>query len=229
MKENPLRTYTSKKPQGQIYHISTQLKEMPFITNQCLYDPRLFLDDMYEYITEARNSKEKYNHGLRILMGQYSVRTEIEFISGYIVQWPKYLSTKDRHNFIERIKSAYIRFKREWRHHFELEFAGYQGPDLQEKMKAKTAAWYYVTYHRSEYKSDVTYNTTLSRYMSFPWVLDDYIVNIAYHNDTRPMKYYYSEAIPAEKIENATKKDNLLLVSDDDSDDESDEDDNISS
>ncbi|CAO3637776.1 unnamed protein product [Mucor hiemalis] len=152
---------------------------------------------MYEYIAEARKSKSKYDHSLRILMGQYSVQTEIEFISGHIMSWPKYLSVKDRLKFLEKLKLAYSRFREEWRQHFELEFVDYDGEDIQEKIQAKAAAC---------------------------------------ENNDRPLKDYYLEAVPAEKIANAAKKDTLLFVSDDedesdyedeDSVDESEEEDHI--
>lgn len=223
MKENKLRTYSSKKPSGQIYHVSSQLTPKSYIRNRCVYDPRLYLEGMYEYIAEARKSKSRYDHSIRILMGQYSVQTEVEFISGHIISWPKYLSQKDKVKFAERLKLAYSRFRDEWRQHFELEFVNYDGEDIQEKLQAKAAAWYYVTYHRTEYKTDVTYNSTMARYMSFPWVVDDYISFIADENRDRPLKDYYLEAVPVDKINSAIKKDTMLLVSEDE--DESDYDD----
>lgn len=227
MEENKLCTYTSKKPSGQIYRISSQILGKPYVANYCSYDPRLYTDDMYKYIADARNVKARYDHSLRLVLGRYTVRTEIEFISGHVLHWPKYLSVKDKPRFIERIRVAYIKFKGDWRQEFEAEFLNYCGQDLQTLTEAKAAAWYYVTYHPSEYKSDVMYNSTMERYMSFPWVLDDYIASIAIINSTRPREDRFFQAVSAEMINNAAKRTAEFLFDseneDNDSDDESEE------
>ncbi|GAA5799057.1 hypothetical protein HPULCUR_004466 [Helicostylum pulchrum] len=224
MEENKLCTYTSKKPSGQIYRISSQIVGKQYVANYCSYDPRLFTDDMYKYIADARKVKAKYDHSLRLVLGRYTVRTEIEFISGHILHWPKYLSMKDKPRFIERIRAAYVKFKNDWRQEFEAEFLNYCGQDLQSLIEAKAAAWYYVTYHPSEYKSDVTYNSTMERYMSFPWVLDDYIVSIAIINSTRPREERFFQAVSAEMIKNAVKETAEFLFDSEDEDNDSDDD-----
>ena len=220
MGENMLKTYASKKPIGQLYNVSAQLSPKHFITSRCIYDTRLYLDNMYEFIAEARKSKARYDHSLRILIGQYSVQSEIELISGHIMTWPKYLSLKDKPGFAKRMRKAYIRLKNEWIELFELEFINYQGEDIREKMRAKAAAWYYVTYHRSEFKSDVNYNSAMTRYMSFPWVVDDYLTYIAEMNTNRPAKDYYLQPVSAEKINSVAKNTNILFLSDDEDDEE---------
>lgn len=213
MKENKLCSYVSKKPSGQIYRMSQNIVPKQYIRNYCAYEPFMYVENMYEYIADARKTKAKYDHSLRLLLGQYSVQSEIEFISGHIVNWPKYLSVKDKPEFVERIRLAYIRFKKDWRKKFEV-------PD--ENLEAKAAAWYYVTYHPSEYKSDVTYNSTMARYMSFPWVVDNYILFIANSNSTRAHEDRFLQPVPAEKINSAVKKSSeLLFVSEDEDDDES--------
>ncbi|KAG2234308.1 hypothetical protein INT48_000758 [Thamnidium elegans] len=224
MEENKLCTYTSKKPSGQIYRISSQIVGKQYVANHCSYDPRLFTDDMYKYIADARKVKSKYDHSLRLVLGRYTVRTEIEFISGHILHWPKYLSLKDKPRFIERIRAAYIKFKEDWRQEFEAEFLNYHGQDLQTLIKAKVAAWYYVTYHPSEYKSDVTYNSTMERYMSFPWVLDDHIASIAIINSIRPRENRFLQAVSAEMINSAVKRTAEVLFESEDEDNDSDDD-----
>lgn len=212
MNENKLCSYVSKKPSGQIYHMSQQIICKQYVTNYCAYDPRLYTDTMFEYIADARKTKAKYDHSLRLLLGQYSVQSEIEFISGHIMNWPKYLSVKDKPGFVKRIRTAYIRFKKDWKKKFEV---------ADEDLEAKAAAWYYVTYHPSEYKSDVTYNSTMTRYMSFPWVVDNYISFIADSNSVRTHEERFLQPVPAEKINSAMKKNRDLFISKDEDDNES--------
>lgn len=214
MRQRPLKTYTSSTPLGSIYRTTKSMYERPLSNTHCYYDTRLYVQDMYKYIIEARKMKAKYDHSLRILLGQYSVKTEIEFISGHIITWPKYLNEQYRPQFLERIKAAYIRFRKHWKQVFDAQWsndttaAGQETPsrsnteDQSAEIEAKAAAWYYVTYHPSEFKSDMIYNKTLQRYMSFPWVVESYLIYIAHKNDSRQELPEYSQPISAEKIEN---------------------------
>ncbi|OAD09244.1 RNA-dependent RNA polymerase RdRP [Mucor lusitanicus CBS 277.49] len=233
MRQRPLKTYTSSTPVGSIYRTTKSMYERPLSNTHCYYDTRLYVQDMYKYILEARKMKAKYDHSLRILLGQYSVKTEIEFISGHITGWPKYLNEQYRPQFLERIKAAYIRFRKYWKHVFDSQWANdtngqpsSNAEDRSAEIEAKAAAWYYVTYHPSEFKSDTVYNKTLQRYMSFPWVVESYLIYIAHKNDSRPNLAEYSQPIPAEKIEHHARlhrgpqAEIIFAESDDESDEE---------
>jgi hypothetical protein len=200
MGRSHLRTYTSHKPVGLIYRATKNTNEKPLLMNHCLYDPRLYVEDMYKYIVDARKTKAKYDHSLRILLGQYAVKTEVEFVSGHIVHWPKYLGKQHRSEFCERVKAAFSRFRRYWKKEFDSTLI--RDNTIHAQVEAKAAAWYYVTYHPSEYNTDVLYNSTLSRYMSFPWVVDNHITCIANKNANRPPLDEFIQPIPQEKIEN---------------------------
>lgn len=223
MEQNDLRSYTSHKPVGLIYRTTKNTFEKPLLKNHCLYDPRLYVEDMYKYIVDARKTKAKYDHSLRILLGQYAVKSEVEFISGYIIHWPKYLDKNHRSEYCQRIKAAFSRFRRYWKEEFDSNLLQYGSREAQ--IEAKAAAWYYVTYHPSEYKTDLIYNSTLSRYMSFPWVVDKFISYIANKNATRQPSDEFMKHIPEEKIQNYARIMHNQIIFSDSEDDFEDSDD----
>ncbi|KAL9545155.1 hypothetical protein MBANPS3_007275 [Mucor bainieri] len=245
MRQRPLRSYTSSTPAGSIFRTTRSMYERPLSNTHCYYDTRLYVQDMYKYVLDARKMKARYDHSLRILLGQYSVKTEIEFISGHIIEWPKYLNGQHRPQFLERIKTAYVRFRKYWKQVFDSQWAHdpqqgqQQQPateqDQSAEIEAKAAAWYYVTYHASEFKSDTVYSKTLQRYMSFPWVVESYLIYIAHKNDSRPDLAEYSQPISAEKMEQHARlyrgpqAEIVFAESDDESDDDEDEDDTTTS
>lgn len=242
MKQRPLKTFTSTKPLGVLYRSTKSMHQRHLSNTDCFYDPRMHVEDMYKYIIEARKTKAKYDHSLRILLGQYSVKTEIEFISGHIIDWPKYLNEQYRPLFLEQIKVAYIRFRKYWKKVFNYQWTSNinatenqsNNKDQSAQIEAKAAAWYYVTYHPSEFKSDVIYNNTLQRYMSFPWVAENYLIYIAHKNDSRPNLAEFSQAISPEKIENHAKlhispNTKIMFAESDDEDEYEDESDESSS
>ncbi|ORE12077.1 RdRP-domain-containing protein [Rhizopus microsporus var. microsporus] len=170
MKEDPFKTYPSIKPLGFIHRTLQSVDSRPYLLNRCDYDPRLYLDGMHQYILEARTTRVKYDSDLRLLMGQYGIRSEIEFVSGYIDHWPKYMSHNDRKNITRKAKEAYTRLKKAWRHSFELEFYQHDGlskDKLDEKMELKAAAWYYVAYHPAENASSSKEIGLYNRFFSF--------------------------------------------------------------
>lgn len=229
MKQRPLKTYTSKKPLGLIYRSTKSMCDRALSNIHCIYDSRLYVEDMYKYIIEARKTKAKYDHSLRILLGRYSVETEVEFVSGHIIHWPKYLNEQYRPVFIEQIKNAYICFREYWKQafHSQLSSTTNNNNKRNTEIEAKAAAWYYVTYHPSEYKNDVIYNKTLQRYMSFPWVVEEYIIYIAHKNDAREHLPKYMQPISPEKIENYAKLhsglETKIVFAESDEDDEEEE------
>jgi hypothetical protein len=187
---------------------------------------------MYQYILEARKTKAKYDYSLRLLLGRYSIKSEIELVSGNIVDWPKYINPDQKDEFIKRAQDAFSQFRSYWRQAFYSELGidtavSYvkNDHDTMKSIQEKAAAWYYVTYHPSEFKNDVIYNSTLKRYLSFPWTVDEYIANIAIENNERIPSETYIQAIPSGKIEEHAArlhKKNLILY-DDESDEESDD------
>ncbi|KAI8969197.1 RNA dependent RNA polymerase-domain-containing protein [Mycotypha africana] len=221
MKQSDLNSYTSDKPVGRIYRKVKEYQYQSLASGQCVYDPRLYVDDMYRYIKDARKTKAKYDHSLRLLLAQFSVETEIEFITGHIILWPKYLPENEKDVYCTRIRSAFLNFRKYWKDVFESELNLTYDKKLENQREAKAAAWYYVTYHPSEYTKTTTaiYPSSASHYLSFPWVVDKEIAHIAMKNSKRPILPEHSRPIPPEKIEQHI--DSVALVLDDDEDEDS--------
>ena len=73
-------------------------------------------------------------------------------------------------------------FKATWRAEFEKEFLGPSNtvdPDKLPLLEAKAGAWYYVTYHPHEREKDMSVE---GGFLSFPWVVYEYICHIAKKN-----------------------------------------------
>ncbi|OBZ89720.1 RNA-dependent RNA polymerase 1 [Choanephora cucurbitarum] len=232
MEGSGFRTYKSQKIVGMLHREIKQYQEKPLLSNHCYYDRRMYVPTMYKYILDARKLKAKYDHSLRLLLAQYSVKTEVEFVSGHILSWPKYLGINQRQEFLERICNAYSKFKAYWKHVFNSPFlsAAHSGDtsfDLNDEIEARAAAWYYVTYHPSEFKSERVYKATVLRFVSFPWVVDEYISRIAIKNNSRSPMPEQIQPVPQELIFNPSilLQDNVIYSeSEDDDDDEDDED-----
>ncbi|KAI8364451.1 RNA dependent RNA polymerase-domain-containing protein [Blakeslea trispora] len=233
MEKSFFRTYKSEKIVGMLHREFRQYQEKPLLNNHCYYDRRMYMPNMYKYILDARKLKAKYDHSLRLLLAQYSVRTEIEFISGHILSWPKYLAVDQRQEFLKRICNAYGQFKAYWKHEFDAPFilATQNGDaifELNEEIEARAAAWYYVTYHPSEYSKEVIYKATVSRFVSFPWIVDEHISRIATKNNNKEHTPEQTQPVPQELILKTSflLRDNVIYSESEDDDDEEEEGDN---
>lgn len=240
MEKNPLRSYISRKPLGYLYELLQNMPYNSLIFNYCKYDDRLHIEGMYKYILEARKTKAKYDYSLRLLLGRYSIKSEVELVSGNIVDWPKYINLNQRDEFVERAQAAFSRFRTYWKEAFYSELgintneinieALKRDTSMRKSFQEKAAAWYYVTYHPSEFKNDVIYNSTLKRYLSFPWVMAEYIIEVTMQNNNRTYLEKYSQPVSLEKMkEHAanlhTQSQNIILYESDDEGDDEDEDD----
>ncbi|KAG1148448.1 hypothetical protein G6F37_003314 [Rhizopus arrhizus] len=230
MEQDSPMSYQSKKPLGYIHRLVKTIEKRHYVSNRCEYDTRLYVEGMHKFILDARKTKIRYDNSLRLLMGEYGICSEIEFISGCIVHFPKYTSESDKKELTQKIRRAYIQFKNEWKKYFEFEFYKEDVKHLSEDelnyyVEAKAAAWYYVTYHPAENKEYQKNTEVLSRCLSFPWVIDDYIVYIASKNSDRPNIAAYKEPVPESLIISHASKDTAYIIEESDSEDE-DEDDN---
>ncbi|CAO3674218.1 unnamed protein product [Rhizopus stolonifer] len=230
MSQDRTRSYLSKKPLGYMHRTSQSIDKRPYVSNKCEYDPRMYVDGMHRYILEARRTRDKYDNGLRLLMGEYGVRSEIEFISGLIVNWSKYISKNSKREVSKNIREAYRQFKLKWRRLFEAEFYEEElqhlsEEELNERVEAKAAAWYYVTYHPNESRSSNKTIEMYSRYISFPWIVDDYVVHIAKKNSDRPPLAIYRQPLPESLIDSQAHNIATYIVEESDSEEENDSED----
>ncbi|KAG0191239.1 hypothetical protein DFQ28_000680 [Apophysomyces sp. BC1034] len=239
MQKKDKDTYESNKVLGHIYRAIDKKEYKDYrdqLADNAIYDARLRVPDMEKYVVGARDSRARYNRDLMSLMNQYGVQTEAEIISGYIVKWLKKGNRKSTHEVQKQTMAAVNSLKKHWRREFEREFLS-EGEsrvissETRGDLEAKAAAWYYVTYHVEERRRDLSVE---GQFLSFPWVVHEYICDIAKKNNhrvptdeqTRPIDNALADALWNKY---AGKSLNIIAISDseneeEDSDDEEDDD-----
>ncbi|KAI8972466.1 RNA dependent RNA polymerase-domain-containing protein [Pilobolus umbonatus] len=214
---NALKSYKSKSINGYNYRTAKVFKYHEITSNYPVYyDTRIYAPHMNEYIAQARTMKTKYDYQLKILLIQYSIQSEIEFISGCIIHWPKWTTPKERKQLAESIHWAYHQLKQSWRSKIESTFK--DDPGRESKMEAMAAALYYITYHPTERNNHRHLGT---EFFSFPWVMDDILCSLASKDHPLHTSMY---TIPEDEITQHFSQRLIVDVSDseDESEDESD-------
>ncbi|KAF9579398.1 hypothetical protein BGW38_004354 [Lunasporangiospora selenospora] len=130
----------------------------------------LFLIDGYEeYLDEARELKEVYDHDIQSLMNQYGVRSDLEIVSGFIMG-TDIVTSKREYEIHKSISGAYSGLRRMYRKQFD---KGLKSADLRtnqdHEIEKKAAAWYVASYERID--SEQMY--------SFAWVVWDVLCKLA--------------------------------------------------
>lgn len=241
MQKKDKESYPSKKVLGRIFRAIDKsdyknyqdgLEENLEKKKGSLYDPRLRVAGMELYIAEAREKRALYNRNLSALMNQFGVQTEAEICSGYVIKWLKKGNSKTKYTQREYTMKAVKAFKALWKKEFEKEFYDDKNKvnlSSRDKIEAKAAAWYYVTYHPQERARDITAE---GGFLSFPWCIYEYICEIAKTNthkrlDDPKYKEAIDEAVIKERAEKLLHdRGNAPLVVDVSDDEVSDDDGN---
>ncbi|PKY55172.1 hypothetical protein RhiirA4_503510 [Rhizophagus irregularis] len=84
MEESDKKSYESQKVLSILYRSINVSEEHAPQTNLNV-DQRLYVDGYEEFLDDARKLKREYDASIRGLMNQFRIMTEIEVISGYIV------------------------------------------------------------------------------------------------------------------------------------------------
>ncbi|GAA5813501.1 hypothetical protein MFLAVUS_006979 [Mucor flavus] len=203
MQKKDKESYESKKVLGRIFRAIDKSNYKDYkahLTEEAVYDVRLFVPGMEAYIKEARERKSVYNRNLSALMNQFGVQTEAEICSGYIIKWLKKGKSKTRFEQHDYTMNAVQSFKKLWQKEFEKEFYDSKGVvDLTQRAKidAKAAAWYYVTYHPTERKRRLSLE---SGFLSFSWCIYEYICEIAKNKRKQLEELELSRTIAEEVI-----------------------------
>lgn len=205
MQKKDKESYASKKVLGHIFRSidkSDYKNYMSKLTEEAVYDTRMYLSGMAYYIGEARMLRRDYNRDLLALMNQNGVQTEAEIMSGYIIKWLKKGKSKTRYEQHDSTMKAIKSFKDLWRKEFEKEFMDDTqktiDPVHRASMDAKAAAWYYVTYHPTERQRDFSEQ---GGFLSFPWVIHDYVCEIAKRNKHREPETSFGLPVPESVID----------------------------
>ncbi|GBC02547.1 hypothetical protein RclHR1_04680008 [Rhizophagus clarus] len=180
MEKDDKPTYRSNKILGILYR---SIKEEAFNpSTQMILDNRLYVKGYETYVMDARKIKNTYDADIMGLMNQYGVKTEFEITSGYIVSTIISVDKKKSRDIAKSVMDAFVPIRQHYRKLFEEEFYGegtnIVSPESRNKMKAKAAAWYYVTYHPVELD-----NGPSERMISFPWIAHDVLCDIAHRNN----------------------------------------------
>lgn len=205
MQKKDKEMYESQKVLGKIFRAIDKADYKEYknqLTEVTAYDPRLRVPGMERYIAEARELKKDYNRDVFALMNQYGVQTEAELMSGYVVKWLKKGNRKSNHEIQKQTMTAVATMKATWRRRFEYDFLTGDdkaiGKDKMMDLEAKAAAWYYVTYHPEEQVRDTSVEGKL---LSFPWVVDDYLCEIARKNNNRVPAEDQTRAVDDELVQ----------------------------
>jgi len=136
-------------------------------------DERLFFGDYKNYLDEARVERNNYNSELAALMNQYGIRTEIEAITGDILELHWFFAKKHNYWSIKQSLNYAISSIIHTQHdnfwdEFLTELQPPKSPqELQEtkhRVLSKAAAYYFVTYQeKQEDQTDYVF-------LSFPWM-----------------------------------------------------------
>ncbi|KAI9261119.1 RNA dependent RNA polymerase-domain-containing protein [Sporodiniella umbellata] len=209
MQKKDKESYASTKVLGNIFRSidkSDYKDYMSKLIDEAKYDVCMYVSGMEYYIGEARQLRGDFNRDLLGLMNQNGVQTEAEITSGYIIKWLKKGKSKTRFEQHNSTMKAVKAFKAQWRKEFEREFIEDVDktidPSHKSAIDAKAAAWYYVTYHPEERQRNIS---DKNAFLSFPWIIFDYVCEIAKKNKHRNHDPSYflpiAEAIIAEQYE----------------------------
>jgi hypothetical protein len=178
--------YESQKILGQLYN-----QQQWRYYKDCRIEPLddFIEDDYMNYVDEALNLRNHYNHEIRTLMKRYKIKSEAEVFTGNL------LSVKTSGRKLYDVRDAiasemalYItkyrrRFKREFEEEgdeYDDEIGTYVPILINHGTKAKASAWYMVTYDTQQYPNDYDDDDDdeIENLISFPWIVSDILLDI---------------------------------------------------
>ncbi|XP_067140461.1 uncharacterized protein [Centruroides vittatus] len=170
-------TYRSKRALGDLYR-SCEIFEQKTTsvereTVKLQIDSDLIYPGWEKYEESARISRQNYNHFLQILMHRYGVQTETEAISGAFRKLhQRHCERHDAFNAEKLIVQSVGTLQKRFRNEFHQEFgisADTENidPNILDNILKKASAWYFITY-----------NSNSARFLSFPWIISKYLINL---------------------------------------------------
>ncbi|KAI9321571.1 RNA dependent RNA polymerase-domain-containing protein [Dichotomocladium elegans] len=185
-------SYKSEKVLGRIFRsiepdVYENYQDKLLKLSDTTYDVRLWMPDMAQFILEARALRDQYSRDILSLMNQYGISTEIELLSGYVIERTKKNSVhKSTYEVNKQMMRSVSRLREYYRKELEKDFVcnGIQKRDASKQtlLETKAAAWYYVTYHPEERKRARSDDDDL---VSFPWTGYTYLCELARRNNHR--------------------------------------------
>ncbi|GMH33449.1 hypothetical protein BSKO_01283 [Bryopsis sp. KO-2023] len=146
-------------------------------------DRRFEIEGFQEFIPDARKRRQQYNLKLDGLMRIYGIGSEGELMTGFIEKYHEKLG-RERSDVAAMAGVVRQKLTERFREEFFMDQKIYADGVIEEEAALrKAAAWYYVTYSSDEdvevYKVG---KTTAVRFLSFPWVVSDYLMKLYKRN-----------------------------------------------
>jgi RNA-dependent RNA polymerase len=169
--KRPGQIYTSQEILGQLYDM---VERVDFVPEQAPFDRRIL--DAYELdenlLSKARKLKHDYDVTIKRIMAQHTIGTEIEVWSAFVLQ---HNQERNDYTFAEELGKNVWAVKETFRNQC-IEAAG--GHDF-DRLGPFVAAMYTVTAQESN-DTDKS-----SRMISFPWMFDKELGQIAVRKNQR--------------------------------------------
>ncbi|KAK4568483.1 hypothetical protein RGQ29_004046 [Quercus rubra] len=165
--------YTSNSVLGKLYRafLESAVQERPNLVwlekfAKEAYDNDLEVDGFEAFLETAERHKDQYIEKMSTLMKYYDAESEDELLTGNLRKRAAYLQRDNRRygDLRDRILLSVKRLQRDTKEWFE------DCCKMHERQQM-ASAWYHVTYHP-------TYCREGLNYLSFPWIVGDYLLNI---------------------------------------------------
>ena len=165
--------YTSNSVLGKLYcaFLESAVQERPNLVwlekfAKEAYDNDLEVDGFEAFLETAERHKDQYIEKMSTLMKYYDAESEDELLTGNLRKRAAYLQRDNRRygDLRDRILLSVKRLQRDTKEWFE------DCCKMHERQQM-ASAWYHVTYHP-------TYCREGLNYLSFPWIVGDYLLNI---------------------------------------------------
>uniref|UniRef100_T1E1M1 RNA-dependent RNA polymerase n=1 Tax=Cupiennius salei TaxID=6928 RepID=T1E1M1_CUPSA len=177
--------YKSDKALGKMYRVcrdfESENEETSIAYHDIEVDPQLIYEGWEKYKDSALKSRNKYNALFRSVLRNYGIQHEAEALSGAFTNLHcRFHERKDRNEIEKVIVGCVKMLKKRMLDEFLEEFLNsgdIAANDIM--MRQKASAWYQVTYSDPE-----------AKFLSFPWIVGKYLVNIKVeHTQAKPLPF----------------------------------------
>ncbi|GJJ78907.1 RNA-dependent RNA polymerase [Entomortierella parvispora] len=197
MEKRSDQSYPSKRVLGKIFRdCGKPLVFSPKDYSES-FNRQLLVDGYEQYMEDAYRCKAEYDDEVRSLMNQYGVKSDLEVVSGFIMDTDM-ITNQREHEVRKSIVAAYKHIKKRFRLELEKQFYGPEGKTVMEsnidEVRRKATAWYAVCYQNLHHGQPYT----------FAWIAYDYICESALSVRTSPVQEKRA-VIPAPPADGATE------------------------
>ncbi|KAJ8315320.1 hypothetical protein KUTeg_007470 [Tegillarca granosa] len=143
-----------------------------------------FLQNGYQnFLESAQIAFNIYSQKISNLMNQYGIKTEAELFTGMLLSMKSQRGCLENERFelAELIQTKLSKICRDTRIEFFKEFGGEENAKNNvEFVQAKASAWYSISYG---------FRSKSQRFLSFPWLLAEFVVSKSRHDESKHFTY----------------------------------------